>query len=41
MATFFFVGLAADFRYALWAVFAGLAGAVAVALPAGSPDEGA
>jgi len=41
MATFFFVGVAADFRYALWAVFAGLAGAVAVALPAGSPDEGA
>jgi len=34
MATFFFVGVAADFRYALWAVFAGLAGAVALALPA-------
>ncbi len=33
MATFFFVGVAADFRYALWAVLAGLAGAVAVALP--------
>ena len=29
--TFFVVGVASDFRYALWAVLAGLAGAVAVA----------
>jgi hypothetical protein len=32
MLTFFFVGVASDFRYAYWAVLAGLTGAVAVAL---------
>jgi len=30
MATFFPAGVAGDFRYALWAVVAGLAGAVAL-----------
>jgi hypothetical protein len=29
--TFFFVGVASDFRYAYWAVLAGIAGAVAIA----------
>jgi hypothetical protein len=33
MATFFAVGVASDFRYALWAVLAGLAGATVIALP--------
>jgi hypothetical protein len=32
MATFIPVGVAGDFRYALWAVLAGLAGLLAVAL---------
>ena len=32
MATFFFVGVAADFRYALWAVLAGLVGPVGLAV---------
>jgi hypothetical protein len=31
--TFFAVGVSSDFRYALWAVFAAIAGIVAVALP--------
>jgi hypothetical protein len=31
MLTFFAVGVAADFRYAYWAVLAGLTGAVVVA----------
>lgn len=33
MATLFFFGVAADFRYAYWAVLAGLTGAVLVAMP--------
>jgi len=33
LMTFFAVGVATDFRYAYWAVLAGLAGAVAVASP--------
>jgi hypothetical protein len=31
MMTFFAVGVATDFRYAYWAVLAGLTGAIAVA----------
>jgi hypothetical protein len=31
LATFFTVGVATDFRYAYWAVLAGLCGAVALA----------
>lgn len=37
--TFFFVGVAADFRYAYWCVLATLAGAVAATLPPGA-DQG-
>jgi hypothetical protein len=33
IATLFFFGVAADFRYAYWAVLAGLSGAVLVAMP--------
>ncbi len=35
MATFIPVGISSDFRYALWAVFAGLAGAVVLAVREG------
>jgi hypothetical protein len=36
-ATFLPVGVAGDFRYALWAVLAGLAGAVMMAVREASP----
>jgi hypothetical protein len=38
MATFFPAGVAGDFRYALWAVLAGLAGAVALLVRDGKPS---
>jgi hypothetical protein len=37
VATFFSVGLSSDFRYALWAVIAGLAGTVALAVREAKP----
>jgi hypothetical protein len=36
-ATFFPVGVAGDFRYALWAVLAGLGGGVMMAVREASP----
>ncbi len=39
MATFFPVGVAGDFRYALWAVLAGLAGTVVMAVREGKPAD--
>jgi hypothetical protein len=39
MLTFFAVGVASDFRYAYWAVLAGLTGAIAVAGNDGRRNE--
>jgi len=39
--SYYLVGLASDFRYAYWAVLAGLAGAVIVAVPSGRPQKSA
>jgi hypothetical protein len=41
VASFFIVGVASDFRYAFWAVLAGLAGAIVLAFGGGSPARGA
>jgi hypothetical protein len=41
MATFLPVGVAGDFRYALWAVLAGLAGATVLAARVPAPDRAA
>jgi hypothetical protein len=38
LVTFLPTGVAADFRYALWAVLAGLAGMVMMAVREASPD---
>jgi hypothetical protein len=40
LATFSLVGVATDFRYAYWAVFAGLVGPILLlAVPSGSASE--
>jgi hypothetical protein len=38
MLTFIAVGVAGDFRYALWAVLAGLAGVVVIAVREAGPS---